>query len=110
MYEHECYTEECSNIINAHNFIIDSLYYVPICYQCNELVKKNGPRNIKTISNRYSLENSIGTQYDDNFTVEDHIPNTNELDNVSDTCSVSNDLKVCPKKKKKGLLRFLFFR
>ena len=54
------------------------------------LLKKNGPRNIKTISNRYSLENSIGTQYDDNFTVEDHIPNTNELDNVSDTCSVSN--------------------
>jgi len=128
VYEHECYSKECNNIINAHNFIVDSLYYVPICYQCNELFKNNPTRDMKSNDNEartkntynqttntdhgfliQNTQNSIGTQYysnDHNFTVED-IP----IQDNNDTCSGSNDLEISSnKKKKKKLFNFLFFR
>ena len=93
IYEHECFNNECENIINAHNFVIDSVHNVPICFTC----KGNVVREIK----KKSVNKSIGTQCvpEEHYTLEDPEENVRK-----------SDTNVIKKVGKKRFFRFSFWR
>jgi hypothetical protein len=77
VYEHICYSKECENIINAHNFLIDGFHNVPICNSCNKSLSK---REIKSgicfgktkSTDPLELPDSSSTS---SFSLEDYNPN-----------------------------------
>ena len=95
IYEHECFNIECEHIINAHNFVIDSVHNVPICFTC----KGNVVREIK--NKVESANKSIGTQCvsEEQYTLEDPEENVR-----------NSDTNVTKQVSKKSIFRYLFSR